>query len=174
MSNPVSPISLEKLVTIAGGVLTGDGSHLVDGVAPLHDAQSHQVAALTNSRYRNELENSGAGCIIVAEKDAKGLNRNRVIHPDPSLGFARVSRYFNPPKPVLPGVAGSAVIHATATVAASAEIGANTVIGANVVIGDGVLIGPGCVILENTVVGESSHLLANVTLCEGVEIGAHC
>lgn len=174
MSNHAMPVSLERLVTITGGVLEGDGNHLVDGVATLHDAQNHHVAALTNSRYKREVEKSNAGCILVAEKDAEGLDCNRILHPDPSLGFAMVSRYFNPPRAVVPGVADSAVIDVTATVATSAEIGANTVVGANAVIGEGVYIGPGCMILDNAIVGESSRLIANVTLCEGVEIGTHC
>nr|MBA3565203.1 UDP-3-O-(3-hydroxymyristoyl)glucosamine N-acyltransferase [Gammaproteobacteria bacterium] len=69
-------------------------------------------------------------------------------------------------------------VHKSATVAPdsdvdeSAHVGACAVIEAGATIGARVFIGPGCVIGRDCVIGKETRLVANVTLCERVTLGA--
>src|SRR5262249_19718741 len=72
------------------------------------------------------------------------------------------------------GIHASAVVDKTARIDASASIGPQVVIGANAKIGARVVVGPGSIVLNDATLGDDTRLIARVTICERVVVGARC
>jgi UDP-3-O-[3-hydroxymyristoyl] glucosamine N-acyltransferase len=151
--------------------LAGDGSVRVDGIATLAGARKHQLAFLSNPRYRRKLAETDARAVVMRAADASACSATALIARDPYVTFARIAALFDAPAAPQPGIHGSAVIDDSAEIDARAEVGPFVVIGAGSRIGPGARIGPGCVIGEECMVGQGSELVARVTLVKRVRLG---
>ena len=94
--------------------------------------------------------------------------------PNPSLGYARAATLMSDLPAVEAGIHPNAVVDPGADVSPEASIGPLAVIGSGARVGARARIGPGSVLGPNAAVGEESRLVANVTICRGVRIGARC
>lgn len=153
--------------------LQGDAGHAVSGVAPLHSAQSSELAFLANSKYRAQVAQSKAGIIVMRADDLESLapGTTALIAADPYAAFARISALFERKPKFIPGIHPTAVIDETAQVSDQSMIGPHVVIGARSVIEAGVSIGAACVIGEDCHVGADSELQPRVTLVTRVRLG---
>jgi UDP-3-O-[3-hydroxymyristoyl] glucosamine N-acyltransferase len=153
-------LQLGEIIAALGGQLHGDPTLPVDGLAPLESAQGSQLSFLSNPRYRQQLDASRAGCVIVAPAmREQALARGAcIVADDPYLYFARVTQLW---KRVHARPAGPA-IHPSAVVDAEA------------VLGVGVRIGPQCVVERGARIGDGTVLKARVTVSEDCVIGARC
>jgi len=151
--------------------LEGDGNTLIDGVGTLSDATGTQLSFLSNPAYRDQLDATQAGVVIVSAKDAENCPVNTLIADDPYVSYARIAQRFDPRRPIKPGLHASASIDPTAIIGRDVHIGANAVVGPGCEIEEACSIGPACVLMADCRLGSSSRLVANVTLCEGVQIG---
>jgi UDP-3-O-[3-hydroxymyristoyl] glucosamine N-acyltransferase len=164
------PVRLDEIVARFGGDLAGDGSALITGIAPLDEADSHQISFLANTKYRARLATTRAAAVIVSPEAAADCPTAKIVTPQPYLYFARVAQWLHPtPRPPA-GVHTSAVVEAA--IPASASIGANVRIGAGTVIGEGVVIEANCSIGGDCEIGRDSWLNANVSVYSGCRIGA--
>ncbi|HUH89956.1 MAG TPA: UDP-3-O-(3-hydroxymyristoyl)glucosamine N-acyltransferase [Lysobacter sp.] len=151
--------------------LRGDGSVRILGVGTLAQAGPDQLAFLANPKYRNQLNATTAGVVVMRESDAEGFAGTALIAGDPYTAFAKLSALFEPLPSRPPGIHSSADIHPTALVAGDAHVAAFVSIGANSRVEAAAVIGPGCVIGEDCVVGAGSELAARVTLVARVRLG---
>jgi UDP-3-O-[3-hydroxymyristoyl] glucosamine N-acyltransferase len=165
-------LRLGDLARGIGAELRGDPEVLVEGVATLEAAGPRQVAFVTSRRYRRLLGQTGAGAVILTPADAGACPVACLVTADPYLAYARAATLLNPPSPAPRGVHPSAWVSPAAQLEASAWVGPQAVVEAGAEIGPGVFIGPGSVIGEGARVGADSRLVASVTLCHGVRIGA--
>ena len=149
----------------------GDASATVRGVGTLAGAQPHQLAFLANSKYRNQLQASQAGIVVLRAEDAELAPGTALVAREPYSAFAKIAALFEPVPQRPPGIHASAVIDPTTTVAASAHVGPFVSIGANSRVGDGCVVGPGCTIGDDCEVGDGSELVARVTLVARVRLG---
>jgi len=151
-------LTAAAIADAVGGVLVGDGSALVSGVAPLDRAQRHQLTFLANGRYASLFAESDAGVAFVGPelRDAPGKVRARIIVPAPHDAMLSVLSTLYPPPPRESGV------HPTA------------VIGRGATLGDGVWLGPYVVIGEGARIGAGTRIEAHVTIGAGVEVGSDC
>ena len=144
--------------------LVGDGSILLDSLAPLERATSQQISILSNPLYRQQAVDSAAGALIVGQADFEYLQAASVasksgrvyfLARNPYATFARMAQHFAAQKPNqrLPGVHPHAVIDPSATVPASCHIG------------------PFVHIAQGAVLGERVSIMANATVAAGVRIG---
>ncbi len=154
-----------------GLALHGDGNTVVNRVATLSGAGKDSVSFLSNRRYREQLQNSQAGVVVLREADAQGYEGTALVAADPYVSFALIAALFDPPAPIQPGIHTSAIVDASAMVDASAEIGPMVIIGARSRVEPGARLGPACVVGEDCVVGEGSELIARVTLVQRVRLG---
>lgn len=166
--------TLAEIAKHIDGVVLGDESFQVDGIATLKNASKHQITFLSNLKYKKFLAMSSAGAVIVSAEAAALAPNNVIVVDDPYVAYAKAARLLNPVRFHHPGIAASAVISADAIIHESASIAAHVVIESGVEIAAEVVIGPNCVILAGVKVGTRSRLTANITLCEGVTIGAGC
>ena len=171
MQNSISSLRLRELAEQFNLKLKGDGDTLIDGIGTLTDATGTQLSFLSNPAYRDQLNTTGAGAVIVSAKDAKYCPVNALIADDPYVSYATIAQRFDPRRPIRPGLHSSACIDPTAIIGRDVYIGVNVVIGPGCEIEDACSIGPGCVLMADCKLGNSSRLVANVTICEGVQIG---
>ena len=164
------------LVAHLGGELLGDAGVLLERIAPLDSATADSVSFIANPRYVEQLAQSAAGCVIVAEKlrQAVASRPSAVVCADPYLYYARLTQWWvaQVRPPPLPGVHASAVVEAGAHVHASASIGALAFIGRAAVIAEGAVIGAHGHVGADAAVGPYSRLMPRVTLSDACRIGA--
>ena len=167
-------LTLDELARLSGAELRGEPSRLIERVATLDEAGKGAISFLANRRYKSQLKTTGASAVILAEEDTVDCPVDCLVSDNPYLAHARVMNALYPEPAGGGGIHSSAVVDSSARVDDSASIAANCYIGAGVVIEAGVLIGPGCVILDNTVIGADSRLIASVTLCSDTQLGQRC
>jgi UDP-3-O-[3-hydroxymyristoyl] glucosamine N-acyltransferase len=170
-------ITLGEIAKRFGGEVVGDAMVRVGGLAPLDQAQPHQLAFLANPKYLSQVDATRAGAVLIAPADLDKLTsregRSFIVTPNPYAYFARVAQMFIDlaAPAALMGVHPSAVVDPAAQVAKTAVIGPNVVIEAGAVVGEGVRLDAGVFIGRGTHVGESSHLYPRVSVYHGCEIG---
>lgn len=163
-------LQLGEIVASLGGELHGDATLVVEGLAPLEAAQSAHLSFLSNPKYRQQLDASRAGCVIVAPAlREQALARGAcIVTDDPYLYFARATQLW---KRVHARPEGPA-IHPSAVVDPQAEIGEGVRIGAQCVVERGARIGANTVLKPRVYVGEDCVIGERCILHPGVVIGA--
>jgi len=163
--------TLAELAGRLGANLRGDPAHVVTGLATLRTAQADQVSFLANPLYRADLEQTGAGAVLLREADATGFGGHALILANPYLAYARLSRLFDrTPRPDA-GVHVSAVVDGSARIDATAAIGPLVVIGAGVEIGAGTVVEAGAVIHDRCRIGQDCRVRANAVLYHECVLG---
>ncbi|MDP2155445.1 MAG: UDP-3-O-(3-hydroxymyristoyl)glucosamine N-acyltransferase [Sulfuricella sp.] len=171
MTRTDSGYRLGAIVERFGGELVGDADVVVRQVAPLSSALSWHISFLSNPKYRRQLQNCGAGAVImgVAERDATNLPR--ILSDNPYAYFAKVSALLNPRHAEAPGIHSTAIVDPTASIPASATIGAYAFVGGGVKIGEHAVIGSGCHLGEGVEIGDDSLFYPQVVVYQGCVIG---
>ena len=164
--------TLGELAIRFGLELAGDPGVRVSGVATLASAGPGTVAFLANPRYRHLLPATQAAAVVLEPAAAADCPVAALVAANPYAAFARIAQWLHPQPDVQAGRHPTAVIDADATVAPDAAVGAQAVIEAAAVIGPRALVGPGCVIMRGARIGADTRLVARVTVCHGVRIGA--
>ena len=170
-------IRLGDLVERFGGQLVGDPDLEVQAIAPLDSAGASHISFLSNSKLRALAAQSQAAALILSPLDdptvAATYEGTRIVTTNPYAYFARAAQYFvslteHVPAP---GVHPSAVVDPGAMVDPTAHIGPHVTIEDGAVIGAHVVIDAGCFIGREAVIGEHTHLFANVTFHARCRIG---
>ncbi|WP_228098174.1 UDP-3-O-(3-hydroxymyristoyl)glucosamine N-acyltransferase [Chitinilyticum piscinae] len=163
------------LVSRLGGVLNGSDIS-VHRCASLANAEHDCISFAVGQKYRKAALESGAGALIVRERDislAEGKTAI-VVADDPLVYFARVLGILHPAPPAAAG------IHPAASVSPEARLHPSVSIAANVVIEPGVVVDAGCAIGAGSYIGRNAHISAGcvihqrVTVCSDSRIGERC
>lgn len=140
--------------------IKGATTATVQGIAALRTAQAGDLSFLGNPKYKNDVGGTAASVVLLpmdyVGEPAPG--QQFLFVDKPSVALARLCARIEQllwPTPA-PGVHPSAVIARGAHIAATATIG------------------PLCVIEEGVVVGERTHLQAQVFVGRNARIGADC
>ena len=149
--------SVGELAELVGGVVEGDGTYLIRGVADLAGASLEEISFFAHPRYESAARQTKAGALVVGPTAPKNLGKVRIRVANPSAAFTKIAAFFAPPhaKPI----EGT---HPTAIVAQG------------VVLGKGVGIGAYVVIEEEVVIGERTQIRTGVYVGRQVKIGAEC
>ncbi len=165
-------VSLGELSVRFGCELRGDPATLIERIATLANADPASVAFLAETRNRRELAATKAGAVVLDQAMADACPTAALICSNPRATFARITTLLHPHPAAAPGCDPTAVISPTAQVHATAHVGALAIVGERTVIGPRVFVGAGCVIGAEVRIDEDARLVASVTLCRGVQIGA--
>lgn len=167
-------LTLGELAVRFGCELRGDPAQVVRRVATLESAGPDALAFLANSKYRPQLATTRAGVVVLDAEAAADCPVAVLVIRNPYLAYARMAAVLHP-VPVMPaGVHATAVVEASAQVDSTAHVAAHAVIGAGCRIGPRAVVGPGCVLGAHVQVGADTRLMANVSLCNGVQLGERC
>jgi UDP-3-O-[3-hydroxymyristoyl] glucosamine N-acyltransferase len=164
--------SLGELAVRHGLELHGDPDARVERVGTLHGAGPDAVSFLANPRYRKYLATTRAGAVVVEPALAEECAVPALVAANPYAAYARIAADLHPGPDFTPGISPAAHVADGAEIATDAGVAPGAVIEAGAHIGAGAWIGPNCVVGAGAEVGAGSRLVASVTLCHGVRIGA--
>ena len=153
-------LQLGFIVETLGGRLIGASDKSVLRLAPLHSAGPDDISFLSQARYRQQLQDSLAGAVILAPamQDLAAGRDAVIVADDPYLYFSRLSRLWRREHPL----ARAHRIHPSAVVDPAAQVA------------DDVIIGPLCVVEADARIGAGTVLHSRVTVGQGCQIGERC
>ena len=165
-------VSLGELAVRFGCELRGDPQTRVERVATLANADERALAFLANPRYRAQLADTRAAAVVLDAASADACPTQSLVCDNPYATYARIASVLHPATVAVPGVHPSAIVARGAHLDPSAHVAALATIGAGAVVGARCFIGPHCHLDEGVVLAEDVRLVARVTLCRGVQLGA--
>lgn len=138
----------------------GVTTEIIRGIAALADAQSGDLSFLGNAKYKNEVKATAASVVLLPVDYVGEPKPNQLflLVDNPSVALARLCSHLEQqlwPRPA-PGV------HPTAHVAPGANVASTAT------------IGPLCIVEEGVIIGERTHLQAQVFVGHGAQIGDDC
>ena len=154
------PLTLARIAELVGGRLHGDGDLIVEGVAPLDEADGSQMGFLALKRYGRFVEGSRAGSFLVSS-DMEALlpdDASRVVVEDPYPALRTLLSTLHPEAVV------EADVHPTAVLGRGVRLGRGVSIGPYVVLEEGVTVGAGTRIGAHSVLGARSSVGADCVL----------
>jgi UDP-3-O-[3-hydroxymyristoyl] glucosamine N-acyltransferase len=176
-------MKLGELATKLGAELRGDAELEVTGVKGIEEAGPAEVTFVANPKYASLARRTRAAAVLV-EPEFPEIEAATLRLKNPYLAFSRALGFFYQPPAYAPGIHPTAVIDPTAVIGADAHIGAYVVIGPRVKLGDHATLLPHVVLYPgveagrnlfahaHAVVREDCILGDDVTLENGVIIGA--
>jgi len=171
-------VTLGELVDTLGGELLGPPGYPVQRIASLDAADPGCISFLAHPKYRQQLQTTAAGCIIVspASADEAAARGAAIVTPDPYLYFAQLTQWWaaRVRPPAVPSIHPSAVVSPHARLGDGVSVGPLAVIEAGADVGDGAVIGAHCVLGARSRVGAHSRLAPRVTLGFDCQIGERC
>ncbi len=171
--------TLKELAELVGGVLRGDGSTIITGVASIEEAKKGDITFLSHTRYRRFLATTGASAIVISPELADTAEgRNLIVVKNPYLAFARIMASIKPVRHPPAGIHPTAHIDPSASIGRDVSIQAGVFISRGVKLGDRVVLYPGVYVGEDVEIGSESIIYSNVSIREGSRIGQrvviHC
>jgi UDP-3-O-[3-hydroxymyristoyl] glucosamine N-acyltransferase len=176
-------MKLGELATKLGAELRGDAELEVTGVKGIEEAGPAEVTFVANPKYAGLARKTQAAAVIV-EPEFPEIEAPTLRIQNPYLAFSRTLGIFYQPPTYAPGIHPTAVIDPTAEIGEGAHIGAYVVIGSHVKLGAQATLLPHVVLYSgvqagarffahaHAVVREFCILGDDVTLENGVVIGA--
>lgn len=162
---------LADIATQVQGELVGDGSCIIESVAPIDEAGEGAISVLINARQIRRLESTGATAVIVSrEIDRAPVPIIRVASPEVALATL-LTTYFVGHRPAESGIHPTASIHPSADVDDEAAIGPNVSIGPHTAVGRGACIGTNVSVGARCRIGAGTWIFANATLYDQVSLG---
>jgi UDP-3-O-[3-hydroxymyristoyl] glucosamine N-acyltransferase len=165
--------TLGELARLADGVLEGDPSIQVEGVASLAEAGPADVAYVASPRFKAAAAASKAACLVVPQDWQGGVGSAALLKvADPNRAMVAIAVALCPPLPVpQPQVHPQASVAKTAVLGKGVHVGACAVVGERAKIGDRTRIRAGAVVADEAVVGADCDIHSGVVLCERVRLG---
>ena len=176
-------MKLGELATKLGAELRGDAELEITGVKGIEEAGPAEVTFVANPKYAGLARTTRAAAVLV-EPEFPEIEAATLRLKNPYLAFSRALGFFYQPPVYAPGIHPTAVIDPTAVIGGGAHIGAYVVIGPHVKLGaqatllphvvlyPGVEAGRNLFAHAHAVVREDCILGDDVTLENGVIIGA--
>ncbi len=167
-------LSLETLALMVQGLVIGDNTIRIRGVAPLENAGPDDISFLAKANQAGLLENTGAGAVLVplgvAGRDT--LDTLPVIQvKDPYLAVAIIHSHFLAEPFIARGIHPRAFVGLDCILGQEISIAPLAHLGNRVKLGERVSIAAGAVIGDDVQIGDDTTISANVTIYNGSVIG---
>ncbi len=159
---------LAEIAKWVGGVVRGDASTRISGVAGVDEADSSSIAWLADEKYAPQLKNSKAGAVVVPTHFG-ATPMPAILCDNPSLAIATILDKFAPPVP-----RPAAGVHPLALVSPSAKLGREVAVGPFVVVGDEAVIGDRTVLHAHVFVGPEVRAGSDCEFWPGVVVRERC
>lgn len=175
--------SAQQIALLLGGKVYGNASTSVSDVAPIEQAQAHQLSFVTEEKYLPFIATSQAGVILVTQSllnesiiaAAQNASSALIAVENARGAMAQllqlVAKTINPTRR---GIEQPSFISEGVQVPEDAYIGAFAYIGKNVRLGKGVQIYPQVYIGDNVVIGDNTILYAGSKVYYNCQVGANC
>lgn len=175
--------SAQQIALLLGGKVYGNVSASVSDVAPIEQAQAHQLSFVTEEKYLPFIATSQAGVILVTQSllndsiiaAAQNASSALIAVENARGAMAQllqlVAKTINPTRQ---GIERPSFIAEGVSVPEDAYIGAFAYIGKNVRLGKGVQIYPQVYLGDNVVIGDNTILYAGSKVYYNCQVGANC
>ena len=175
--------SAQQIALLLGGKVYGNASTSVSDVAPIEQAQAHQLSFVTEEKYLPFIATSQAGVILVTQSllndsiiaAAQNASSALIAVENARGAMAQllqlVAKTINPTRQ---GIEQPSFISEGVQVPEDAYIGAFAYIGKNVRLGKGVQIYPQVYLGDNVVIGDNTILYAGSKVYYNCQVGANC
>lgn len=173
----------QQIALLLGGKVYGNASASVSDVAPIEQAQAHQLSFVTEEKYLPFIATSQAGVILVTQSllndsiiaAAQNASSALIAVENARGAMAQllqlVAKTINPTRQ---GIEQPSFISEGVSVPEDAYIGAFAYIGKNVRLGKGVQIYPQVYLGDNVVIGDNTILYAGSKVYYNCQVGANC
>lgn len=164
-------VTAGALAAHVSGVVRGDATRAVRGVATLTDAGPDEISWLGSPDYLPQFQKSQAGVVLVPPGTAAAPERTIIEVKDPDAAMVAALGMLAPPTPrVPPGINPTASVATDADVT-GACIGPHVVVGPRVRLGRGTQLHAGVWIGEDCTLGRDCVLWPGVVVRERTQIG---
>ncbi len=164
--------SLSELAEHLNGVVSGDGSREIEGVASLARAGKKELCYFDNPARSAMLKSTRAEAVLLTKNMQHLCPIDKIIVDNPFLAIAEAIKLFQPDVPLRGVIHPRAQVDLSAILGNNVSIGANSVISEGVEIGDNVRIGANCIVEPYVRIGDGSCLHNAVILHEGTQVGS--
>jgi UDP-3-O-[3-hydroxymyristoyl] glucosamine N-acyltransferase len=176
--------SVAELAAMVGGLVEGDGTVDIMGVASLEDAGDGQISFLADLKQISRLERTRASALIVPSA-LPSFPKPMIRTPNPYAAYAKVQTFFvekefeplgvDPRAYVAPGaqIGQDVSIHPFAYVGKGGRIEDRVVLFPGVYVGEEVHIGEGTILYPNVVVMDRCRIGKRVIVHGGTVIGGN-
>lgn len=166
--------STSEIAQLVGGTLVGDGAVRITGINSIRQARIGDLTFLSDRRYNQYLETTGASAVLVTRNVSKACRP--IIQVDDPYGAMQQVLELDAAQPLSagPGIHPTAIIDSTAQIAENTTIGAHAVIGPGAQIESGSTIHAGVFIGDGTKIGADALIYPNVTIRERITLGDRC
>ena len=158
---------LKEIASIIGAEFDAKDIEIL-AIASLSDANENELSFSMDSKYKDDIQNSSAGAIIVNKYTKEFVPKNSValVVDSPYWELATISKYFAPP--IEENSLEKAIIGEGSNISPKAELANGAIIGKNCTIMAHVYIG------TNAVIGDNTILYPSVTIYRDCVIGNNC
>jgi UDP-3-O-[3-hydroxymyristoyl] glucosamine N-acyltransferase len=162
--------TLAELGALVGGLVEGDGSLEILGMASLEDAGEGQLTFLADLKHVSRLEKTRAAAVIVPF-NLPSFPRPLIRTSNPYAAYAKVQTFFStrPYKPL--GVDPRAFVGTGAEIGPEVSIYPFVYVGSRSRIGNRVVLYPGVYVGQEAEVGEDTVLYPNVVVMDRCRVG---
>jgi UDP-3-O-[3-hydroxymyristoyl] glucosamine N-acyltransferase len=163
--------TLKEIAKFIDGVVVGDDSVVITGVAGIKEACEGDITFLANPKYFPLIDKTRASAIVTSQ-DIGTRDKPIIQVENPSLAFAKIVASFAPAEVTHPkGVHPSVILGKNVSLGKNTAVAAYTVIEDDVSIGDNTVIYAGCFIGHRTTIGSNTLIYPNVSIRERTTIG---
>lgn len=165
-------MTLAEIAENLGGVLEGDGTVLITGLAGLSDAGSGEVSFLSNPKYASVVSQTNASAVVVWMDWAGAAPCSIIRVADPDAAFAKLANMLTSGSVDFPkGVHSTAIVADDVKLGADVGIGPYCVIERGASIGDRTVLWAGCYVGQETLMGSDCMMYPHVSIREKTIIG---
>ena len=175
--------TLKELAELVGCEVSGNGSILIKGVAPLESAAEGDITFITSPKYAHLLKITAASAVI-APPEIRVENKDLIVSRNPQLAYAKILTLLNS-RPYTakgidkrayigrrPKISETVNIYPFAYIGDDVEIGERTVVYPGAFVGNGCIIGNDVAIYPSTTIMDRCILGNRVIIHAGAVIGA--
>jgi len=166
-------LTVAEIAEKVGGLVEGDGTAVISGLAGVSEAADGDITFLANPRYAAALADTGATAAVVDEGWEGECPASLIRVKNADQAFATVAGLFCPaPARPEPGTHPTAVVDPAAELAPDVSVGPHCAIERGVRVGAGTVIGAGCYVGSESAIGDCCELYPHVSVRERTRMGS--
>jgi UDP-3-O-[3-hydroxymyristoyl] glucosamine N-acyltransferase len=163
--------TLGEIALLIEGDLKGPGDFPVSGIQALTAAGPDEISFAVGSRYREDVERSRAGALVLPKDWPYLFNRPSVLVEDPYLAYALIASAFSDKPFSALGVSPEAHVGSSCEIDRNVSIYPGVYISDRVRIGPYVTLHPGVYVGNDVYIEDETTLYPNVVVYEGCRLG---
>ncbi|MBW8015638.1 MAG: UDP-3-O-(3-hydroxymyristoyl)glucosamine N-acyltransferase [Planctomycetes bacterium] len=166
----MKPQTLQQLADHVSGTVIGDPNIVIESVSTLQTAGDGQITFLSNVKYLNDVKDTGASAVIIAQESEVEINQ--IVVQDPYYALQQIVvliHGYRANKPV--GIRDKSNISETATLGDGCHVHDFVTISDNVKVGKNCYFYPGVFIGQDTTIGDDCIFYPNAVVFNDCVIG---